>query len=103
MYTEEAKYCREEDNPNFKLCIFHDMCGRADIPEDIKAKAYPTMLQGLALDHYYTSIRGAIHAYSLSFDQVCDSTRVYFEGPEHRCSMLNKWNSITLKSVMQKG
>jgi hypothetical protein len=60
MYTDESKYSSENDNFDYKLVIFHDLCKRVDIPDRIKAKAYPTMLQGLALDHYYTSIKVAI-------------------------------------------
>jgi hypothetical protein len=53
MYTDESKYSGENDNFDYKLVIFHDICSRVDIPDSIKAKAYPTMLRGLALDHYY--------------------------------------------------
>ena len=60
MYTDESRYSGENDNFDYKLVIFHDLCSRADIPDDIKAKAYPTMLQSLTLDYYYTSIKGAI-------------------------------------------
>jgi hypothetical protein len=60
MYTDESRYSREDDNFNYKLIIFYDLCNRADIPDNIKAKAYPTILQGLALDHYYSNIKAAI-------------------------------------------
>jgi hypothetical protein len=62
MYTDESRYSSENDNFDYKLVIFNDLCSRADIPDigDIRAKAYLTMLRGLALDHYYSSIKGAI-------------------------------------------
>src|SRR6266568_8013257 len=48
IYTEDNKYSGEDDNFDFKLTIFHDLCNRADVPQEAKAKAYPTMLCGLA-------------------------------------------------------
>ena len=57
MYTEDNKYSGENDNFDFKLVIFHDLCDRADVPQETRIKAYPTMLRGLALDHFYTSLK----------------------------------------------
>jgi hypothetical protein len=100
MYTDESKYSGENDNFDYKLVIFNDMCSRVDIPDAIKARAYPTMLRSLALDHYYTTIKGAIQTYNLSFDQICESTRTYFEGSEYKRGILGRWNSTTLKTTM---
>jgi hypothetical protein len=36
------------------------MCGSADVPDEAKIKAYPTMLRRLALDYYYANIRASI-------------------------------------------
>ena len=98
IYTDESKYTGQDDNFDFKLVIFHDLCGRASVPEEAKVKAYPTMLSNLALDHYYTNLRNI--AQTLSFDQLCNATRNYFEGPEYKQSILSKWNSIILRSIM---
>jgi hypothetical protein len=57
LYTEESKYTGQDDNFDFKLVIFYNLCGRVDVPNRAMAKAYPTMLSSLALDHYYTNIR----------------------------------------------
>ncbi|SLM34183.1 integrase core domain protein [Lasallia pustulata] len=57
MYTEESKYSRENDNFDFKLTVFHDICSRADVPEEAKAKAFPTMLRESNLFAYTTSNR----------------------------------------------
>ena len=51
MYTEDNKYSRENNNFNFKLTIFYNFCSRANIPQEAKVKAYPTMLCGLALNY----------------------------------------------------
>jgi hypothetical protein len=101
MYTEDNKYSGEDDNFDFKFTIFYDLCSRADVPQEAKVKAYPTMLRGLALDHYYTNLKNV--TMTLSFNQICDATRHYFEGPEYRRGILGQWNSITLRSVMSKG
>lgn len=71
--TEENKYSEENDNFDFKLVVFHDLCDRANIPEEVKVKAYPTRLRGLTLAHYYTNLRSTRQ--SLSLDQVCGATR----------------------------
>jgi hypothetical protein len=56
IFTDESKYTRQDNNFDFKLVIFHDLCSRASVPEETKVKAYPTMLSHLALDHYYTNL-----------------------------------------------
>ena len=76
IYTTESKYTGQDDNFDFKLVIFHDLCGRASVPDEAKAKAYPTMLSNLALDHYYTNLRNT--AQTLPFDcQGSNRTRSY--------------------------
>ena len=100
MYMEDNKYSGENDNFDFKLIIFHDLCNRADIPQKARIKAYPTMLHGLALNHYYTTLKNITK--TLTLDQICNTTCQYFEGPEYRCGILGQWNSTTLKSVISK-
>ena len=53
MYIKESKYGGNRDSFNFKLTIFHNICGRADILYKVKAKAFPIILKGLALDFFY--------------------------------------------------
>ena len=88
MYTDESRYSGKNDNFDYKLVIFHDLCSRADVLDS--TKAYPTILRGLALDHYYTSIKWAIQTYNLSFNQICDLTRNYFEGSEYKRGILGR-------------
>src|SRR5579871_1486997 len=90
------KYTGENDNFDFKLAIFHDLCNRADIPDHAKPKAFPTMLRSLALDYYYANIVNK----HLDFDGICNAITNYFEGPEYKRSVLSKWNSTTLRSVI---
>jgi hypothetical protein len=53
MYTEESKYKSNRDSFNFKLAIFYDIYGCANVLYKAKAKAFPIMLKGLALDFFY--------------------------------------------------
>jgi hypothetical protein len=53
MYTKESKYGGNKNNFNFKLTIFHNIYRYADILYKVKAKAFPTILKGLALDFFY--------------------------------------------------
>ena len=99
MYTDEAKYSGENDSFTFKLTIFHDICARADVPHEIKLKEFSTMVTGLALEYYYSNVSIST---SVTFDEVCNSIRTYFEGSEHRKSVLSRWNMTTLKSIMEK-
>src|SRR6266480_3650336 len=90
------KYSGENDNFDFKLTMFHDLCNRADIPDHVKMKAFPTMLRSLALDYYYANIVKQ----QLDFDGICNAITNYFEGPEYKRSVLSKWNSTSLRSVI---
>ncbi len=90
------KYSGENDNFNFKLTMFHDLYNRADIPNNVKMKAFPTMLRSLALNHYYANIINK----HLDFDGICNAITNYFEGPEYKRSVLSKWNSTSLRSVI---
>ncbi len=98
LYSDDAKYSGENDNFSFKLTMFNEMCDRADVPPEVKLKAFLTMLKGLALNYYYSNSTSKDHP--ITFDDVCASMMNYFEGVEYKRSILNKWNNITLKTVM---
>ena len=53
MYTKESKYRSNRDSFNFKLTIFYNIYGRANILYKVKAKAFPIMLKGLVLNFFY--------------------------------------------------
>ena len=53
IYIEESKYGGNRDSFDFKLAIFYNICGHADILYKTKAKAFPIMLKGLALNFFY--------------------------------------------------
>jgi hypothetical protein len=52
MYEGKLKYGGAMDSFHHKLMIFRDLCGKADIPRDIYAKAFLTMLREDALDYF---------------------------------------------------
>ena len=53
IYTKESKHGGNRDSFNFKFTIFYNICGRANILYKTKAKAFPIILKGLALDFFY--------------------------------------------------
>ena len=69
IYIEESKYRSNRDSFNFKLAIFHNIYGCADILYKAKAKAFPTMLKGLVLDFFY--LNNTIN--KLSFQDICNA------------------------------
>jgi hypothetical protein len=98
LYTADAKYSGENDNFDYKLTIFLDLCGKASIPSPGLTQAYSTMLKGLALDHYYTNLKN--NPVGVPFNQLCNATRNYFEGPEYKRSVLQQWNAISLQTTI---
>ena len=53
MYIEESKYRGNGDSFNFKLAIFYNIYRYTNIPYKAKAKAFPIILKGLALNFFY--------------------------------------------------
>jgi hypothetical protein len=58
------------------------------------------MLRGPALDHYHTNLRHRVQ--TARFEDLCGTTKKYFEGREYQRGLINCWNSITLGTVMNK-
>jgi len=52
---EAQKYDGTNGSFDHKLAIFHDICQRIDLPQETLARAFPTMLKGLAQDHFYNN------------------------------------------------
>ena len=53
IYTKEQKYGGINKSLNYKLIIFYDIYNQADVPQEAYLKVFPTILKGLALDHFY--------------------------------------------------
>ena len=79
MYIEEQKYGGLNESLDFKLTIFYDIYNRIDVPPEAYLKAFPTMLKGMALEHFYNT--KAAQIYDFNFEKVCIHVRNFFEGP----------------------
>ena len=86
LYTDESKYSGKNDNFDFKLTIFIDLCQKADILKQEFSQGYSTMLRGLALDHYYTNLKS--NPLSVSFNKLYEATYNYFKGLKYKCNLL---------------
>ena len=98
IYIEESKYGGNRDSFNFKLTIFYNICGRANILYKAKAKAFPTMLKGLVFDFFY--LNNTIN--KLSFQDICSAIQTYFKGLEYKRGVLVYQNATLLKLIMDK-
>jgi len=88
IYTDDQKYDGVSDSFNFKLTIFYDICKRAGLPPKGYITAFPTMLKGLAQDHYYNS-----SLLTRLFTEACNYMRYFFKGLEYYWRNLTKWNA----------
>ena len=53
------------------------------------------MLKGLAQDHFYSN-----QLSQCSYKEACDNLRNFFEGPGYNRRNLDKWNAISLTSIL---
>jgi hypothetical protein len=94
VYTDGQKY-NGSTSFDYKLTIFYNICKRSGLPREGYATAFPTMLKGLAEEHYYSS-----NLADRSFEDTCIYMRNFFEGPEYYRKNLTEWNSISLQEVI---
>jgi hypothetical protein len=97
IYTEEQKYDGTNGSFDHKLTIFLDICQRVELPQEALMRAFPAMLKGLALDHYYNALLS-----QCTYQEACDNIRGFFERPGYHRRNLDQWNAITLASVTVK-
>ena len=100
MYKEDYKYSGRNDNFDYKLGIFYEMCMKANVPTRYRNAAYSTMLKGAALDHYHTNL--GQHAQTAQLDDLTHVTQQYFKSKEYQRGIIDQWTDITLESVMDK-
>src|SRR6266704_7061814 len=86
LYTDESKYSNKNDNFNFKLIIFTDLCQKANIPKQEFSQAYSTILHSLAFNHYYTNLKS--NPFNIPFNKLCKAIYNYFKGPEYKHDIL---------------
>ncbi len=97
MITEDMKYSGENDYFDLKYNAFINTCERTNLPRNMRSRAYPAMLKGAAIQHYYNSI---VPSGNTNFDAAVLATRNYFEGPERQRRIYNEWSNLTLQQVM---
>jgi hypothetical protein len=85
IYIEEQKYDSSNSSFDHKLVIFHDICQCIELPLGVYVRAFPTILKGLAQDHFYSNLLS-----HCSFDNAYISIRNFFEGPGYYCVNLDK-------------
>jgi hypothetical protein len=88
LYTDEAKYSSENDNFDFKLTIFTNLCQKTNILKQEFSQAYSTILCGLALDHYYTNLKS--NPLSVPFNKLYKAIYNYFKGLEYKRNILTQ-------------
>ena len=88
LYIDESKYSGENDNFDFKLTIFTDLCQKADILKQEFSQTYSIILRGLTLDHYYTNLKS--NPLNVSFNKLYEFTRNYFEKSEYKRDILTQ-------------
>ena len=83
IYTEEQKYDGVNGSFDLKLAIFLDICQRVDLPASCLLRALPTMLKGLALDHFYNN-----QLSGLTYEEACNSTRNFLKAQDTNVATL---------------
>jgi hypothetical protein len=99
MLTDDMKYSGngEDEALDHKMRIFYDVCNRVSLPRELLMKAFPALLKGIALDHFYS------HALSQrSLEEAVHNLKNFFEGLGFHRRNLNTWNSITLNTIIAR-
>ena len=97
MYMEESKYSKEDNNFNYKLTIFNNLCDKVNIPQAVNIKDFLIILGSITLDFYYKN-----KATYITFNSICNAIRNHFKGLKYKRKILTKWNTITFKTVIIK-
>ncbi len=68
-----------------------------ELPQEALMRAFPAMLKGLALDHFYNALLS-----QRTYQKAYDNIRGFFKGPGYYRRNLNQWNIITLVLITIK-
>jgi len=77
MLTDDMKYSSngEDEALDHKMRIFYDVYDRVSLPQELLMKAFPALLKGIALDHFYSN---ALSRRSL--EEAITNLKNFFEG-----------------------
>ena len=96
QYSDDMKFTGTSGGSfDYKLTIFLDICQRVELPRESVMRAFPTMLKALALEYFYNN-----RLSHQPFETVCTNIRNFFEGPGFHRRNLDKWESISLASIV---
>ena len=95
VYTDDQKYNRTSNSFDFKLSVFYNICKRANLHLEGYMLAFPTMLKGLALSHYYNCSLS-----TKTFIDACNYMQNFFKGTEYYWKNFTEWNTITLQEII---
>jgi len=84
IYTDELKYNSTNSSFDYKLTIFRDICDRVKLLKEGYMRVFPTMLKGLALNHFYNAF-----LLQRTFQEAYNNIRGFFEGPSYYRRNLN--------------
>ena len=97
MYIKELKYNSTNGSFNYKLTIFYNIYNQLNIPQKTYNKALLIILTGLALNQYFNS-----RLSNLLFKDTYKHLYNFFKGLNLKHKNLNKWNTILLKTIIDK-
>jgi hypothetical protein len=86
IITDNQKYDGTGLALDYHMTIFYDLCYRVEIPRQAYLKAFPCILKGIALSHYYSAVLPT-HG---TFKQTLSDMRRFFEGPAYSRQKLIK-------------
>lgn len=96
-YTDEIKHADMDDSLDYEISIFYELCSRNGITQEYYTKAFSTMLKGMAADFYSSNLSRL----PPTFDGLYQMMKTNFEGDEYNQRILNKWNSLTFRDLIQ--
>ncbi|KHJ34666.1 hypothetical protein EV44_g6373 [Erysiphe necator] len=96
-YKQENKYEGTGDNFAFKIMIFKDLCRRMDLPPSQYMRAFPAMLNSIALSHYHSS-----NLADMNFEDAVHIIRTLCEGEDYSDLAQSKWNEVSLASIIEE-
>jgi len=70
IYIKEQKYNSTNSSFDYKLTIFLNICNRIKLLEEGYLRAFPIMLKGLALNHFYNA-KLLQHTYPEAYNNIC--------------------------------
>ncbi|RKF58876.1 putative glycosyl [Golovinomyces cichoracearum] len=92
MYRDEDRYNGTSDSFDLCLGIFYDVCLKTGVQQNFFKDAFSIMLKGSAREYYHLHLMNN----GLSFQDMTQKLRAYFETAERQLQMISKSKSIML-------